>query len=87
MKPQGFANLTVEQVAERNKKALEARKLKNEANKLKRFPTLSQAVRAHCKSCIYDSLNGGSWLDQVTACSVTGCDLYEWRPVKPSPVG
>lgn len=75
-----MVKLTDIQIAERNKKSLEARKAKSEANKLKKFRTLSAAVKAHCKGCIYDPLAGGNWLQQVRNCTVTSCEIYEWRP-------
>jgi len=39
------------------------------------------AINAHCRDCIYDSTNGGTWRQQVEACSVTKCALYSVRPV------
>lgn len=63
-------------------KAKEGRLKAIEANKLKKFTTLRKAVHAYCKGCIYDKLAGGTWLDQVEACTVTNCELYEWRPRK-----
>jgi hypothetical protein len=66
---------------ESKKKAKEAKKASNEANRLKRFKTLRLAVRMHCKGCIYDQAEHGNWLQQVTACTVTQCEMYEWRPL------
>jgi hypothetical protein len=63
-------------------KAIAARKAQSELNKKKKHTTLRQAVKAHCKACIYDEHNGGTWLDQVTKCTCKDCDLYEWRPMK-----
>lgn len=76
----GLANLTPEQIAERNKKSFETRKAINEANKSKKFKTLRAAVNAHCKGCIYDPLAGGTWLQQIDSCEITKCEMYEWRP-------
>jgi len=39
-----------------------------------------KAIFNHCKSCIYDPANGGSWREQVENCTVTRCELYEHRP-------
>ena len=44
--------------------------------------TRKQAINAHCRECIYDPKNGtGTWRQQVEACTVTKCPLYEWRPI------
>ena len=76
----GFTNLTKEELEEIRKKGFEARKAVNDANKSKKYTTLRAAVNAHCKGCIYDPLAGGTWLQQVDACEITKCEMYEWRP-------
>ena len=38
-----------------------------------------KAIHAHCKGCIYDPKAGGSWVEQVEACTVTKCELYDHR--------
>lgn len=81
MKRQGFENLTQEEIALRNKKAAEANRARIEANKLKKYKTLSAAVKAHCKGCIYGPLAGGTWLQQIGNCTLVKCELYEWRPM------
>lgn len=43
--------------------------------------TRQQAISAHCKDCIYDSLAPGNWRQQVSGCSFTECNLYAYRPV------
>ena len=45
--------------------------------------SLRSAINAHCKDCIYDPLDkgAGNWRQQVEACTVTKCALYEFRPV------
>ena len=45
-------------------------------------PSRKQAINAMCKDCIYDPTNGGTWLEQVTACTSTECPLYQLRPCK-----
>lgn len=42
-----------------------------------------QAIAAYCRGCIYDPLckGEGNWKDQVEACTITSCELYEHRPV------
>lgn len=42
---------------------------------------IKKAVANYCKSCIYDALSGGTWREQVEACSITQCDLYQHRPI------
>jgi len=41
---------------------------------------LRKAVDNHCKACIYDELEQGTWRAQVERCTVTNCDLYPFRP-------
>lgn len=48
--------------------------------------SLRKAVNAKCKCCIYDDLAAGTWLQQVTFCSVDLCPLYEVRPKTRSPI-
>lgn len=39
------------------------------------------AVTAKCKECIYDPIgNAGTWRQQVEACTVTSCPLFNYRP-------
>ena len=40
-----------------------------------------KAIRNHCKGCIYDPLEKGTWLQQVDACTVTKCELFNHRPL------
>ncbi len=42
--------------------------------------SLRGAINAHCKSCIYDREAAGTWLAQVTLCSVHKCELWDVRP-------
>ena len=43
---------------------------------------LKGKIIAKCIECIYDgSGGGGSWRQQVEACTCTGCPLYSVRPV------
>lgn len=80
MKSTSFAYLSDTKRAEIRLKAAEAKKANTEANKLKKFTTLRAAVKAHCKGCIYDPEESGTWVQQVRNCTVTKCELYEWRP-------
>lgn len=43
--------------------------------------TLKQAVKEHCRWCVYDPLAGGNFLEQIEACQITICALYEHRPL------
>lgn len=38
------------------------------------------AVYAKCKDCCYDPLDRGTWRQQVEACTVKICPLWELRP-------
>lgn len=38
-----------------------------------------KAIYAHCKGCIYDPKAGGTWIEQVEACTVIKCELYLHR--------
>ena len=40
-----------------------------------------RAIANHCKGCIYDSLAGGTWREQVEACPIVKCELYQHRPL------
>ena len=46
--------------------------------------SLRKAINAHCKSCVYDNLAAGTWLAQVTLCSVRKCELFDVRPTTSS---
>ena len=45
--------------------------------------SLRSAINQHCKDCIYDPLDkgAGNWRQQVEACTVKKCALYEVRPI------
>jgi hypothetical protein len=38
-----------------------------------------KAIYNHCKGCIYDPKAGGTWVEQIEACTITQCELYEHR--------
>ena len=40
-----------------------------------------KAIKNHCKGCIYDSEEKGTWLQQIEACTITKCELYNHRPL------
>ena len=48
--------------------------------------SLRQCINDNCKNCIYDDTAAGTWLQQVTLCSVKSCALYSVRPVSKSPI-
>ncbi len=39
------------------------------------------AIANHCKGCTYDSQCVGNWRQQVEACAITDCELFEHRPL------
>lgn len=43
--------------------------------------TRKHAINKNCKDCIYDPVSAGTWRQQVEACPVTTCTLYDWRPL------
>ena len=45
--------------------------------------SMRAAINAYCKECTYDPVfrGGGTWREQVGACTITKCPLYEFRPV------
>ena len=43
--------------------------------------TRQKAINEKCKDCIYDELDKGTWRQQVGACTMTDCSLYEYRPL------
>jgi hypothetical protein len=49
-------------------------------------PSLRKCIDAHCNTCIYDPQAAGTWRQQVTLCSVTGCALYPVRPITKAPI-
>lgn len=40
-----------------------------------------KSIAVHCKGCIYDPKDAGTWRDQTEACSITSCSLYYHRPI------
>lgn len=48
--------------------------------------SLRAAINAKCKECIYDPLSGGgTWRQQVEACTSYKCPLFPVRPVAARP--
>lgn len=43
-------------------------------------PSKKRAIWAMCRDCIYDPMGGGSWRQQVDACTSPECPLYQVRP-------
>lgn len=46
--------------------------------------SLRKCINAHCRGCCYDDKAAGTWLAQVTLCSVATCELYDVRPTTDS---
>jgi hypothetical protein len=42
--------------------------------------TRQQAISAHCKDCIYDPYEPGTWVQQVTRCPSHDCRIWPYRP-------
>ena len=48
--------------------------------------SLRKAENAKCRDCTYDPCARGTWLQQVSLCSVLRCPLWPVRPVTRSPI-
>ena len=48
--------------------------------------SLRKAINDNCKNCSFDRKAAGTWLQQVTLCSVTSCSIYPVRPVTKSAI-
>ena len=44
-------------------------------------PSMRKAINDMCKDCIFDQVAGGSWRQQVAACTSPECPLWRLRPV------
>jgi hypothetical protein len=43
--------------------------------------SMRKAINEKCKDCIYDPKSGGgTWRQQVEACTITTCSLWPMRP-------
>ncbi|MBV1899838.1 MULTISPECIES: hypothetical protein [Cycloclasticus] len=45
--------------------------------------SLRASINAHCKDCLYDPKEKGTWRKQVERCTITQCHLH---PVRPKPI-
>lgn len=43
--------------------------------------SLRAAIDAKCRDCTYDPGGGGTWREQVEACSSANCPLHPLRPI------
>jgi len=43
--------------------------------------SLKKCIEQKCKDCTYDPAAPGSWRNQVEACTVQSCALWEVRPI------
>jgi len=48
--------------------------------------SFKKCIEAKCKDCTYDPKAGGSWREQVEACTVRACPLWVVRPVSSATV-
>ena len=53
---------------------------------IKKRPSLRKCIDKNCRTCIYDSSAPGTWRQQVTLCTVTGCAMYPVRPITATPI-
>ena len=54
--------------------------------KIEKRPSLRKCINDNCKTCIYDPKAAGTWLQQVSICTVTSCALYPVRPTTNAPI-
>lgn len=43
-------------------------------------PSLRKAIDLMCKSCLYEEGGGGTWRQQIEACTAPNCPLFPVRP-------
>ena len=53
---------------------------------IKKRPSLRKCIDENCRNCIYDKQAKGTWRQQVTLCSMTGCSLHPVRPKTSAPI-
>jgi len=41
---------------------------------------MRSAINEMCRGCVYDKHASGNWRQQVEACGIVKCPLYEYRP-------
>ena len=46
-----------------------------------KFPTRGEAIALKCRDCVHDDAAAGTWRQQVTACHLTACPLWRFRPL------
>lgn len=46
-----------------------------------KITTRKQAIDATCRSCVMPPVRAGTWRAQVEGCDITGCALWQFRPV------
>ena len=44
-------------------------------------PSLRNAIDGMCKQCLYDERAKGGWRQQIEACTMPTCNLYNLRPL------
>jgi hypothetical protein len=45
------------------------------------LPTRGEAIALKCRDCVHDDAAAGTWRQQVTACHLTACPLWRFRPL------
>jgi hypothetical protein len=43
--------------------------------------SFKKCIELKCKDCTYDSAEPGTWREQVEACTIYSCALWEVRPI------
>ena len=41
----------------------------------------AKAINEMCKDCTYDSMDKGTWREQVQSCNIKRCPLFNFRPL------
>lgn len=49
-------------------------------NEIEKKVSPQRAIANYCKGCTYDPKDAGAWWDQVEACTIVRCELYNHRP-------
>jgi hypothetical protein len=53
---------------------------------IKKPRSFRKRIDENCRQCIYDQGAAGTWRQQVTLCTVTGCSFHDIRPTSKAPI-
>ncbi len=45
------------------------------------LPTRGEAIALKCRDCVHDEAAVGTWRQQISACHLTACPLWRFRPL------